>query len=202
MRKIKISELHKVCKKKGYVFFQKGSYNLNIFGIRSEDPVLNKFSCAIFVAWIDRNGWDIRQYPATTLPGKYYLINRLLNKKGCAILIPGQYRGAYRIGKHRGRYDALVQSKPVKVFRDGDRDNEFDYDLDTSDVGYFGINIHRAGRDGSTPKVGRHSAGCQVFQRYEDFIEFMSLCDLGAENWGNSFTYTLLEESELNELLQ
>ena len=132
MREIETAELFRVCNSKGYSVFQKDfkPYNLNIFGVRAENPVLDEFCCAVVLAWKDlSNGWQRRQYSATTLPGRYYLINRLLNKRGCAILVPGQYRGVYKIGKHRNRYEALIQAKPVKVFRDGDRDNEFDYDL-------------------------------------------------------------------------
>jgi hypothetical protein len=33
-----------------------------------------------------------------------------------------------------------------------------------------------------------------VFQSSRDFAEFMETCDESREKWGNSFTYTLLEE--------
>ncbi len=30
----------------------------------------------------------------------------------------------------------------------------------------------------------------------EDFYEFMDTCNKSADKWGNSFTYTLIEESD------
>ena len=47
------------------------------------------------------------------------------NVKGTAILVPGQYRGAYKIGFHKGKYKALVQAKPVKLYIDNDKDNKY-----------------------------------------------------------------------------
>lgn len=194
----------KAMKRKGYIVFEKAQYdyNLNIVGFRSSNPVVGEFNDFLSVIWRERRGtkrvWNYRTYPITTLPGRYYLINRLLNKKGCAILAPGQYRGAYRLGIHKG-YLALTQHKPVKAFRDGDRDNEFDYDPRTIDTGFFGLNIHRANKDGEVDKVGRYSAGCQVFKNPGDYADFMQICQIAANIWGDSFTYTLLEEKDMKE---
>ena len=197
MREFSVRDLRAACKSRGYRFFasKKHPYNLNIFGIRSQAPILNEFRCVIAVVWKGDTRWEIVQFPATTLPGRYYLINRLLNRRGCAILVPGQYQGAYKLGLHRRRYQALVQKAPVRVFRDGNRDEEFDFI--TEESGRFGINIHRATDRGFAPKVGKHSAGCQVFQRTGDFYTFIKLCGLASEHWGNSFTYTLLMENEI-----
>ena len=67
-------------------------------------------------------------------------------------------------------------------------------DPSTIDTGYFGINIHKAGR--ASTQVDKWSAGCQVISRSEDFATFMDLTEEAAERHGNSFTYTLLLETD------
>lgn len=186
--------------RKGFKVFQdrKKDLNLNIVAVRSGSPVLDEFRCKLFVFWpVPENAWAVKRYCITTLPGRYYLRERLLNEKGCAILAPGQYPGAWQLGWHRDRYEALVQWKAVQVYRDGNRDAVFDYLPSTLDTGVYGINIHRAGPSGTVPRVGRYSAGCQVFQSADDFSEFITLCRQSRQFWGDLFTYTLLEEGDL-----
>ena len=77
-------------------------------------------------------------------PGSHWEQN-LLNKKGVAILKPGQYRGSHKLRLHQGKYLALGQQKPVKVYRDKNKDGKYDLSYeDHVDEGLFGINIHRA----------------------------------------------------------
>ena len=49
-----------------------------------------------------------------------------MNRSGVAILKPGQYRSSHKLRLHAGKYLALGQQKPVKVYRDSNRDR---YDL-------------------------------------------------------------------------
>ena len=104
---------------KGYAYFTKGKYNLNIIGVRAKgNKCTNTFDDAIVLIYNDELNKTIRYvFPATTDPGITELKNPS-NVKGCAILVPGQYRGCYQLGKHKGKYEALVQRKPVKVHRD------------------------------------------------------------------------------------
>jgi hypothetical protein len=97
-----------------------------------------------------------------------------MNSKGCAILVPDQYRGVYKIDGHgKTRYEALCQRLgDVRVFRDPDRDHEHDRDAGTIDEGKFGINIHRSRKTGEAELVNSYSAGCQVFQKYYRFQRF------------------------------
>jgi len=116
-----------------------------------------------------------------------------MNTKGTAILVPGQYSQAYKLGLHRGKYEALVQAKPVKVYRDNDKDSVYDMLPSSIDTGFFGINIHKAGHDSTW--VDDWSAGCQVFKRAADFEAFMSLVRKAAKIYGNLFTYTLFDNN-------
>lgn len=70
-----------------------------------------------------------------------------MNPKGTAILAPGQYQSSHKIGLHRGKYKALVQHRPVTVYRDNNKDSKYDLEPTKKDTGIFGINIHKAGQD-------------------------------------------------------
>jgi hypothetical protein len=182
----------------GYAVFRDGSKtcNLNIVGIRSGERRAGKFDDFITVFWPGADqSWYFRIWPATTDPSEYWL-RKLGSPRGTAILKPGQYRGAYAIGKHK-TYEALRQVGKVTVFRDGNRDEILDMTGAPEESGWFGINIHRASAWTALDDVGPYSAGCQVFRSPRDFEEFMSLCRLGARHWGNRFTYTLMNESQI-----
>ena len=185
---------------KGYVFFNSmKDYDLNIIGVRSDfgGKVTNKFDDIMFVIyWVDGE-LHVKNYAITTEPGEYYMRKKLGNPKGTAILVPGQYRGCWCIGKHNGKYEALVQCKPVKVYRDGNMDMVYDKLPATIDSGLFGLNIHRSNAVTHSITVDNWSAGCQVFSKAADFNEFMGLCKEQKKRYGDSFTYTLLDESDL-----
>lgn len=200
-RKLHPENIEKTMAKKGYSYFTKGDYNLNIIGVRKENKnnlVTNEFDDIIVISYYIGGSLFLHYYDITTEPGKYYTEEELLNSKGTAILVPGQYKGAYKIGKHNNKYDALVQVKPVKVYRDNNKDDIYDLNPETIDEGYFGINIHRSNAYVSSNKVDKWSAGCQVFKNPLYFDEFMKLCREQAKRFGNNFTYTLLDEKDFD----
>lgn len=169
-------------------------YELNIVGIRADNTIPNRFDDEIHVFFKNNtNQWVHYIFPATTDPGTYWLKNPM-NPQGTAILMQGQYKGAYQIGLHRGKYYALVQRKPVIVLRDYDRNAVLDFWNGRPDTGMFGVNIHRASVNGTTKTVDNYSAGCQVFANINDFNLFMQLCERHKQLYGNSFTYTLIDK--------
>ena len=154
---------------KGYAWFDQGQYNLNIVGVRNYNvshKITNLFDDTLCVCY--ENGLKYVEYPITTEPGLYYSQN-LLDKDGVAILVPGQYKGCWQIGLHQGKYEALVQRKSVKVYRDKDKDQIYDLDSTTVEEGIFGINIHKSGWD--SQEINKWSAGCQVFKKENHFFE-------------------------------
>lgn len=186
------AELLRLAKARGFVVFEdpEESFNLNIIGHRTKYSRVNYFDDELIVIYGVAGIWRIERWPVTTLPGLPSLL-KPQSPHGTAILCPGQYRSCYRIGLHRGKYEALIQYQPVKVYRDRNFDAAFDMFPEMTEVGNFGINIHNAGE--FAQYVGPNSAGCQVFQYGIHFRDFMSICRLAALEWGNSFTYTLLE---------
>lgn len=197
--KLVISDLKKTLESKGYIYFTRGLYNLNIIGIRSnnDNKITNEYDDLLVVEYTSGNNKQQLVYSITTEPGVYYMKQKLLNPKGTAILVPGQYRGCWEIGKHNGKYNALVQKKPVKVYRDGDKDDVYDLNPETINEGVFGINIHRSNENFTRSTVDMYSAGCQVFNKPNEFRNFMDICKKQMNIYGNSFTYTLINEEDL-----
>jgi hypothetical protein len=197
--KILTYDFKSLFEKKGYAFFTKGVYNLNIIGVRSNqnNNVTNKYDDYLVVDYETNNGHKRQVYTITTDPGSYYM-NKPMNSKGTAILVPNQYRGAYKIDLHNGKYKALCQrNKPVQVYRDGNKDTKYDLLPEKTETGLFGINIHRSNQAYTRSTVDQYSAGCQVFNDPSEFASFMTLCNKAKDIWGNCFTYTLITEDDL-----
>ncbi len=196
MLNIKKNEIEKVMKEKGYKFFSGGSYDVNIIGIRSEDIAENTFCDQLHLLFQNSAlKWVHSAYKITTVAGLSGLI-KPINSRGTAILVEGQYRGSHKIRKHKGQYDALCQKGALKVFRDNNKDDSHDFDPETIQEGYFGINIHRSNPRRESTIVNNWSLGCQVFANPDEFDQFMDVMYMARKKWGNSFSYTLLNEKD------
>ena len=197
-------QIEDAVKAKGYKWFEDANnkgYDVNIVGVRNnatKGRVTNAFDDHITISYKVDGEWHFHCYKCTTDPGTHWVEN-ILNKHGVAILKPGQYRGSHKIRLHQGRYEALGQQKPVKVYRDNNRDGKYDLNESSIEEGIFGINIHRAtGRaDRKSTRVDKWSAGCQVIAANNDWHEFLDICQTAREVWGNSFSYTLIESNDI-----
>ena len=179
----------------GYAIFEKPEvYDLNLIGIRSRDARTERFDDWICAAYVVGDRWCWFPMPATTDPGTYWRVNPM-NQKGTAILQEGQHRAAFKRGLHRG-YPALVQARELPVYRDADRDGVLDVAGVDVDVGWHGLNVHRASVNGISTSVGRWSAGCQVIQDGLHFDFLMKLTTEATRRWP-TLTYTLLLEEQL-----
>jgi len=180
----------------GIIFEDPAGYDLNIVGIRSNDTEANTFNDFLTISYRLKDQWVFFAFPATTDPGLYWRRNPM-NVSGTAIIVPGQYRGAYSIGRHKG-YPALRQTGELAVWRDANKDRVLDMGSEIpTEIGHFGCNIHRANSDHASAQVDKWSAGCQVVQDPTHFMFFMELCETAAASFGNSFTYTLITEEDL-----
>jgi|TARA_R100000084_G_scaffold31342_1_gene12046 hypothetical protein len=186
-----LPEILKRVKSLGHVVFTNGQWNVNLIGVRNSNRKANQFDDELHVVFKDhRDQWVDLSFTATTDPGTYWLHNPM-RAAGTAILVAGQYRGSHKIGMHRGRYPALVQHRPVKVYRDRNRDNVLDMDPNTAIEGIYGINIHHAGYD--SHRVDKWSAGCTVIGSLTEWDAFMAVIRRSADLYGERFTYTLIE---------
>ena len=196
MAKYTKEQVEAAVKSKGYVWFEGAKdYDVNIVGVRNAatgQTVTNVFDDVITVSYKVGGEWQYKEWTNTTDPGKKGVME-FHNKGGVARLVEGQYRGSHTIRLHQGKYEALGQAKNVKVYRDANKDLKFD---ETKiDEGVFGINIHKAGVDSTY--VENWSEGCQVFKKAKDFEEFMAICRKAKDIHGNSFTYTLIESTDI-----
>jgi hypothetical protein len=191
-------QIEKAIKSKGYTWFEDASnkgFDVNIVGVRNSktgQTVTNVFDDCLTVSYKENGVWKFHCWSATTDPGKKGVME-YHNAAGVARLVEGQYKGSHQLGLHQGKYESLRQKSNVKVYRDSNRD--MTYNEDKVQEGVFGINIHKAGADSTY--VENWSEGCQVFKKAADFEVFMEICRKSAKIHGNSFTYTLIESSDI-----
>ncbi len=180
-------------RKNGYKLFTK-AYELNIVAYRSRFIRSNQFDDEIHVFYKNKKGkWIYHIFKGTTDPGQYWLAHPQ-NPQGTAFLKKGQYVNGYAMGFHKGRYEALVQTKPVTVIRNYNREGLFNWITSgTEDTGNFGINIHRAFAQGNAKVIDHFSAGCLVFANAEDYSLFIQLLRKHRNIHGNRFTLTLMD---------
>lgn len=191
---------------KGYVIYDTPDkeWNINIVGVRSSNNDPSRFDDYLFVFYRDGVDWSYYCFSITTDPSIKYLQTPLSDvyEQGTAILKEGQYIGAYEINWHKkgsqSAHKALCQNLgEVTVYRDNTYDDEMNLILGTEDTGFFGINIHRGPSNGDEGTYNwNYSAGCQVFSNDKGFDVFLTVCLNSYKNFGNTFTYTLLNESD------
>ena len=123
-----LKQIESTLKEKGYKWFENGDYNLNIVGVRNSETkgkVTNKFDDCITLSYKVDGEWQFHCYECTTDPGTHWVEHPML-EIGVAILKPGQYRSSHKLRLHGGKYLALGQQKNVTVYRDSNRDDNYD----------------------------------------------------------------------------
>jgi len=186
----------KRCADLGYKVFT-DEMDLNIVAIRSADQTPNVFNDLLTISYRKSGQWYTRSWACTTDPGLYWLQNPG-RVAGTAALCPGQHRSSHTLGKHRGRYTALTQCGPVRVFRDPDGSDQHALggEGSTIDECLFGINIHRANATRTSTQVDRWSAGCIVCADPTDFaaVILLAKAQIKAHPTWTKYSLTLLEE--------
>jgi hypothetical protein len=189
-------QIETALKAKNYAWFEGAKdFDVNIVGVRNSttgNKVTNVFDDTMTLSYKEGGVWKFHQWPCTTDPGTKG-VKEFHNAAGVARLVEGQYRGSHSVGLHQGKYEALKQAKPVKVYRDANKD--MTYDESKIQEGVFGINIHKAGADSTY--VENWSEGCQVFKKSADFDTFMVIMNKAKNIHGNNFTYTLIESTDI-----
>jgi len=147
---------------------------INLIGIRNslciKDDVINDY-----IGYFTED--TIMLYPGTTEPSVYWTMDKAeRNAAGTFHLSLGYHKDIWCIGTHKG-YEAMVNDykycKPTRGWRDAN----YNFTNDASDVevcDYFGINFHRMHPISIVNKIGKYSAGCQVFQKPADFNSVLS----------------------------
>jgi lysozyme family protein len=126
-------------------------------------------------------------WQATTEPGRYWTL-RPMNPKGAARIAFGQWK-CWSVGVHNESHEALVQTGPVTVWRDKNKD--FSREGDERDTGLFGINQHW-GYDQAKADLGHSSAGCLVGRMKQGHREFMKLIKTDARYLAGGGAYRFM----------
>lgn len=191
-------EFQRIFDKLGFAFFTKGDFNPNYIGVRSARSRAGHFDDAFFCIYKVNGFWRVHMWPITTDPGDVLLkASASSNPLGVAILAsPQQCRGAYKLGTHKGRR-ALVQCRPVKVWRDGNKDDILDWGADDGIPGEYGINIHNVAGTKLAMRNDRKSLGCQVFPSDDDHKSLLTVQDHAAARFGARCSYTIIDSKLL-----
>lgn len=182
-------------KQQGHAFFETGDNNLNLVGIRASDLNSNAFNDVLAVLYYQNGRETMHLFDCTTDPGLFWRENPA-HTAGTAIMKPGQYRGLWHIGTHRGQYFALKQKCAADFYRDNNRDETLNLNGPVHNA-IIGANCHRASAVNKSTQVNKWSAGCQVLANPNDFNLLMALCEIARHQYGNSFSYTLLNEADI-----
>jgi hypothetical protein len=185
--------LTKIQEEYGFMVFDDGAYDLNIIAVRNLQNNANQYDDKLHVCYLSEDGhWREDIFQVSTDAGRYWLEKE--DYKACAVYAhPQQARGAYKVGMHRGKYEALVQWRPVLYWRDGNKDSKADYGGEVfKDT--IGLNIHRSSIHDSD-EVNKYSAGCIVFSKMAEWKAFMELVHKQKRIMGfHTFTFTLIAE--------
>ncbi len=183
------------------------SYDLNIGAVRSNNLSSNRFNDYMFVLWHDPDG--MRQCVivcCTTDPGQYYR-DEPMRMEGTALMVPGQYRGAYTMGHHKG-IPAFVQIGKMNFWRLQPHEwnnlvqfkllNEHPESFPAHETSIISANIHRASRLRVSTQIDKWSAGCQVVPDagYLDFMIHLAHRQIEYGH-GSNFSYTLFTENQI-----
>lgn len=174
---------------------------VNLFGIRDSADLAKDVINDQIGYFTDS---DILIARGTTEPGVYWTKTEgERNKAGTFHLKEGFHERIWCVGTHKG-YEALVNDyrycKPTKGWRDAN----YDFVRDSKDVevcDYFGINCHRMHPIALVDKVGKYSAGCQVYRDPNDFKKLLATIKASHMYRGTSaktvFNYMLFTIDEI-----
>ena len=197
-------KLKEALEKKGYVFFDKGDFNLNFIWVRNDLHATNHFTDDLFVAYKENGIEKVLAVKCTTKPGlKGSLLNPVTVEgiKGTAVIKEGQYRGAWEFRDTYTEFSTnpyFRQIKDVDYYRDGDMDTEIDY-INEQDDKIFGTHWHRMSNAGDQRniqafEVNNWSLGCMGCPM-EEWIKVIILARKSLA--GKVFTGTIINGKDL-----
>jgi hypothetical protein len=200
MNELLVSQIKAIFQKKGYRFFQYGDFNINLVFVRESNEFTNKFTDTLYCIYKEYGSWKVLQLPCSTKAGWWGGIFNpitVAGKTGTAVLVPNQYKGAYKfIDSYFGwlQYPYFHQIAPVKVWRDYDKDLQID--KIQQQEGLFGINIHRGGNVGVIGGfINNWSQGCLVMEE-PFFRKLLPIIRQSVKIYGDVFTATLIERKD------
>lgn len=173
-----------------------------IIGVRSSADQPGKFDDKFYEFEGEK---FVRILTGTTHPGLTILRHfEKYNRLGAAVVKSDEwYYDLWKYGLHKNRMPGLLQlGAPIKVYRDGDKDNKSE-EIGEVYSGWYGINFHTNTYHWDSKKemaftaedIGAWSAGCQVSNDRDVFAEMMKYYAAAAKSGKQkTVTYCLLKE--------
>ncbi len=177
--------LKQIVLKKGYKWFDD---KINIIGIRTNDQTPDKFNDYMAVAYKG----EFHLFPCTTEPGVYWLKNPM-RVTGTFVMIPDQYIDCWKIGFHHD-YEALVLCGIIQGWRDSNKDSLINPDKSKVYSDGQAVDIHHAHNTVVQTVIDKYSAGCQVIQKFSDWLILFGLVKAAKQD---KYSYTLITENDL-----
>lgn len=215
-----IKILLQLLKEKNYKIYE-NVYQLNIIAIRTQcqnigDKYTDEFVDKLYLLFKNQNNnWELKQYLFSTVPGVEFFQNgektnmkkyisssdSLKFKNGLPILAPSQYVDSYYMSEYKGEKALItIPGSNQLIWRDVDIDNYYTFNPNNylnPEKSFTEITISKGYPGGK--KVGNWSEGDQVFSNSNNLKEFFDYCEKHKERYGNIFTYTLANISDLNQ---
>jgi hypothetical protein len=203
----KIEKLIWFLKNKNYTIYEV-NFQLNIVAFRSKNQVkdeensnvTNLFDEEICVFYKNEKGnWEIFEYSITTVPGYVAGKKELPEKVG--ILVLGQYIERLRIISYLGNSSYPALSFDQCSIHRNDKIDRYNFSAPI-ETGNFAMTIHRSSDVSSSEFVFNYSEGAQVFKNFNQYEQFMKICQSQVDKGGKTtFTYTLCSKKEFDEYL-
>lgn len=191
-------ELKSFVELKEYRFFDFGDYNLNFIWIRTNDQITNYFTDLLYVAYRVNGEEKLIIIPATTKPGIKGGTDSPITYEGItgtAVIVPGQYSGAWKfIDSYSGfsSYPYFSQVKPISYWRDGDKDLLID-EVQLQEGKIFGTHWHRMSQNGVTGyPINNWSLGCMGAEE-PYFKKLLPVIREAVKRYGACFTGTIIK---------
>lgn len=160
----------------GFTGWKKGVY---LVAVRSNADVLDAFDdkAYLFVCAADGQRPDFKQVATCTTNAGSEGLKKFDSKyglPGCAVLKANQIvYNSHTLGKHKGQYNAYIQTKGFPYSRDKDRDNKAETSPPwQSDV--IKANVHRASATKTSTINFNWSIACVVMNNPNEFDAFMA----------------------------
>jgi hypothetical protein len=198
---------------KGYSFFEKGDYNLNLIAVRENDVFENTFSDSLYIPHKVNGKWLMPRFNFTTLAGTLGFggeKNPLTAAQtgtgvnGVAIVLEGQYPQGLKYISGGLRYpftEFLQQNRFFNYLRDNDKDGLVSRLTAIKQTGNFFTHWHAMSPIGvkSIQVNYTHSAwsqGCMGGDAPTWFGGIMPIVRSAVKLWGTTFTKTLIHAND------
>lgn len=150
--------------------------NYWLLGVQSNEDGYNVFDDKFYLF---KGEQFIDVVAGTTNAGTTGLKNyEKYNNKGVAVIKTNEwYHGLWKFGYHRGKMPALKQIRPIKYFRDWNKNNSIE-ELGKMYKGIIGINFHTVLYQKNLSfwrrLIGGWSVGCQVVNHVGDYYYILN----------------------------